>query len=116
MQRPQIKTAKSLIFHDDHSTDDVQESPFDLTPSHTPRPSSDQPPLQPAPDASQRAIREQAAPVGGLASATAEGQLARKIPAVDADAKEYYGTEVHSRARTYSTVRSFFCILTAGIL
>ena len=149
MQRPTLNTAKSLIFHDDHSaapnstgptaepnasgtrtpgapkTPGFQttikpdgttgsvvaeetnpfDAPFDVIPN-APPPSVDQsrqPPAGPA----QQALQSQAAPVGGLQSDTAEGREAgHLIPAVNSDAREYYGTEVHSRARTYSTVRS----------
>lgn len=152
MQRPTLNTAKSLIFHDDHSAAPASSGPTTpgagllttsgtsntggannggtsgtKTPGFQPTLNANgdesnpfeapfevvaaaPPPLdqsrQPAPDSAQQSLVDQAAPVGGLQSDTDAGRKAgHVIPAVNSDAKEYYGTEVHSRARTYSTVR-----------
>ncbi|CDZ97620.1 trehalase-domain-containing protein [Phaffia rhodozyma] len=106
MQRPQLKTSNSLLFHDDH------ESPF----VNSPAPST---PIAPgaAPGASastdpssstagRPAATSASGPVKVLGFPSDTSTLAKggkkTIPAVHSDASEYYSTEVHSRARTFS--------------
>lgn len=86
--RPQLKTASSVLFHDNH--DNVYtESPVGQRPEYGPVGGD-------APTASSTAI-----------AAGSSSQLSKPaIPGVHSDATEYYGgAHVSSRARTYSSVR-----------